>query len=371
MNKKNINTFIYSCLLTTILCSNAYAITEQLNASKAYLSTFKPNTDVIIDSQENKNVKALAPKKEIKFQNKSEVLKSLQSQINLPQSGVMDKETLQYIKDFQEENSLNVTGTLDYNTWFALFEQNDDWKIQTVKNSQKVWEDILQKQTISKSSKFIVVNIPTMTLTAYDWDGYSAKEALLSRVIIGKPSTETPIKDFQIISIKYNPTWTPTTGILKRGAYRKGQLDIDWVKKHGLQILDSENNIVSPEDIDSSEKYHFQQPAGDRNALGVLKFETNSPDNIYLHDTNERHYFGHNTRAYSSGCIRVQDFKDLANWIKNSNDVEIKLKRKDTYYEKINKTPVYLTYNQVIFYESQPFFAPDIYNKNHNTDFQK
>lgn len=371
MNKKKFHTFIYSCLLTTLFCSNVYAVTEQINASNIYLSTFKLNSEIIIDSQENKNFKAIAPNKEIKFQNKSEVLKSLQLQINLPQSGIMDQETLQYIKDFQEENSLNVTGTLDYNTWFALFEQNDNWKIETVKNSQKVWEDILQKQNISQTSKFIVVNIPTMTLTAYDWDGSSAKEVLLSKVIIGKPSTQTPIKDFQVISIKYNPTWTPTTGILKRGAYKNGQFDIDWIKKHGLQIRDRDNNIVSPEELNSSEKYHFQQPAGDKNALGVLKFETNSSDNIYLHDTNEKNYFNHNTRIYSSGCIRVQDFKDLANWIKNSNDVEIKLKRKDTYYEKVNKTPVYITYNQVIFYEGLPFFAPDIYNKNHNTDFQK
>jgi len=106
--------------------------------------------------------------------------------------------------------------------------------------------------------------------------------------------------------------------------------------------------------------------------LGVLKFETNSPDNIYLHDTNEKHYFGYNTRIYSSGCIRVQEFKDLANWIRDANDVNEKLKKKETYYEKVNKTPVYLTYNQVVFYGSdEPFFAPDIYGINNNTEFKK
>lgn len=367
-------------ILISLFIPNAYALTEQLSASKSYLTnqdttslTIKSmNENIIVDSHEIEvKAVAVAPNKELKLQNKSILLNNLQSQIGLKQTGLMDDDTLKYIQKFQEENSFNITNTLDYNTWFALFEQNQSWKNKTVQNAEQIWQTVLQKQVNANTSKFIVVNIPTMTLTAYDWDGTNATEAINSKIVVGKPSTQTPIKDFQILSIKYNPTWTPTTGILKRGAYKNGSLDTKWVKSHGLQILDSNNQIVLPENILNGENYRFQQPAGDKNALGILKFETNSADNIYLHDTNEKNYFNYNTRAYSSGCIRVQSFKELANWIKNSNDVEEKLKRKDTYYEKLNKTPVYITYTQVIFYEKEPLFAPDIYNKNNNTEFQK
>lgn len=384
MNKKN---SIYGVLIG--LCfSSAYAVTEQINAAQTYLlkqeSTVNINSehnnnsndDVIITNHvENNriidNVKAIAPNKELKVQQQNESLKILQNQLGLQSTGIMDIETMQYIQKFQEENSFNVTNILDYNTWFALFEQEMSWKIDTVKNAKKSWEDIVSKQTLANTSKFIVVNIPTMTLTGYEWDGFNAKEIVASKVVVGKPSTQTPLKNFDIISLKYNPTWTPTTGMLKRGAYKNGKLDLQWIKSHGLQILDSSNQIVSPDNMIAGQQYRFQQPAGDRNALGILKFETNSSDNIYLHDTNEKHYFNYNTRIYSSGCIRVQDFRNLANWLKNSNDVDEKLKRKDTYYEKLNKTPVYITYNQVIFYDNEPLFAPDVYKKNNNTQFIK
>lgn len=366
MKNKIILGFVLSLSL-----SHAFAVNEQIIFAKSYLNKLSSssNNDTVLNKSSSFS---LAPNKELKSGNKNELLKTLQEQIGLEQTGVMDKETMSYLKEFQKQNDLNVTQTLDYNTWFAMFEQNIDWKIQTVQNAQKSWENILNKQAASKSKKFIVVNIPTMTLTAYDWDGSEAHEALSSRVVVGKFKTQTPLKDFQIISIKYNPTWTPTDGILKRGAYKNGQLDLNWVKSHGLRVFDESGEEVDVNDVDVHQKYRFQQPAGDRNALGVLKFETNSPDNIYLHDTNEKHYFGYNTRIYSSGCIRVQEFKDLANWIRDANDVNEKLKKKETYYEKVNKTPVYLTYNQVVFYGSdEPFFAPDIYGINNNTEFKK
>lgn len=370
MNNKKV---ILSSLFLGLCISNAYAVTEQLSAAQTYLlkEESKTNNDVVLNNTSGVKNKALAPNKELKKSNSSEILKKLQAQINLPETGIMDEATVDYIKTFQEENSFNATSTLDYNTWFALFEQNENWKKQTVQQAQSSWREIVAKQVMANTPKFIIVNIPTMTLTGYEWDGSNAKEIVSSRVVVGKPSTQTPLKDFNILSIKYNPTWTPTDGILKRGAYKNGQLNINWVKSHGLRILDSNGQIVSPDNVVAGEKYRFQQPAGDRNALGVLKFETDSRDNIYLHDTNEKHYFGHNTRSYSSGCIRVQDFKELANWLKDNTDVEEKLKRKDTYYEKLNKTPVYITYNQVMFYDSEPLFAPDIYKINNNTEFQK
>lgn len=365
----NNNKKILSVIFIAFMYNNAHAVNEQLLASQNYL--LENNVNVEESNNKELSSNALAPKGEIRIQNKNELLKSLQVQIALEPTGIMDEPTTQYIQTFQEENNFNVTKTLDYNTWFALFEQNQLWKNNTVQKSEKIWQEILEKQTVANTEKFIIVNIPTMTLTAYEWDGQSSKEVLSSKVVVGKSGTETPLRDFNVTSLKYNPTWTPTDGMLKRGAYRNGNLDMGWVRSHGLRILDSNNRVVSPNNIVSGVKYRFQQPAGDRNALGILKFETDSTQNIYLHDTNEKKYFLHNTRAYSSGCIRVQDFKEVANWLKNADDVEEKLKRKDTYFEKIDKTPVYITYSQVMFYENTPLFAPDIYNRNKNTQFKK
>lgn len=363
--------FILCSVLTSFGLSNAYGVTAQISSAQAYLANLNANSQIIIENNGVESLPvALAPSKELKPKNQSELLKSLQSQVGLNETGVLDKETLNYIREFQKENGFNVTNTLDYNTWFALYEQDNSWKKFTVEQAEKIWQEVFAKQTMANTSKFVVVNIPTMTLTAYTWDGITATEVFTSKVVIGRPSTKTPLKDFQIVSLKYNPTWTPTDGILKRGAYRNGYLDLNWVKSHGLKVLNENNEVVPFSSVRKGVRYRFQQPAGERNALGILKFETNSTDNIYLHDTNEKRYFSYNTRAYSSGCIRVQDFKELANWLKNKDDVEEKLKNKNTFYERVDKTPVYFTYSQVVFYGETPLFAPDIYQLNNNTETQ-
>lgn len=351
-------------LVTTLLFSTSFAVTEQIKSSKEYL--LKNNIKI-----NEENAVALAPKKELSLNSKNSLILTLQKQLQLNETGVLDKETLSYIKNFQKDNDFNVSNTLDYNTWFALFEQNQDWKNKVINSSLMKFNEIIELQKKRNSSKFIVVNIPTMSLIGYEWDGKEAKEAIYSKVIIGKPKTQTPIKNFDIISLKYNPNWTPTNNIIKRNLFKNHVVDNEWITNHDLRVF-SNGVEIDPSEIIEGKDYKFIQPSGDKNALGVLKFETNSPDKIYLHDTNEKHLFNKNTRAYSSGCIRVQDFINLADWLKNSDNTSEKLsENKNTFFEKIEKTPVYITYNQVIFYGEDPLFAPDIYNINGDTLFQK
>ena len=49
------------------------------------------------------------------------------------------------------------------------------------------------------------------------------------------------------------------------------------------------------------------QPPGPQNVLGVVKFRFPNKHNVYMHDTPERHLFGGAVRAFSHGCMRVQN----------------------------------------------------------------
>ena len=49
------------------------------------------------------------------------------------------------------------------------------------------------------------------------------------------------------------------------------------------------------------------QPPGERNALGQIRFNFPNKFLVYQHDTPEQHYFAQDKRAYSHGCMRVQD----------------------------------------------------------------
>ena len=53
-----------------------------------------------------------------------------------------------------------------------------------------------------------------------------------------------------------------------------------------------------------------RQPPGNRNALGFIKFMFPNEHAVYLHDTPSRGLFSATRRAYSHGCVRVdQPFK--------------------------------------------------------------
>jgi murein L,D-transpeptidase YcbB/YkuD len=50
-----------------------------------------------------------------------------------------------------------------------------------------------------------------------------------------------------------------------------------------------------------------RQPPGERNALGRIKFMFPNDYAVYLHDTPSRGLFGATKRAFSHGCVRVDD----------------------------------------------------------------
>jgi murein L,D-transpeptidase YcbB/YkuD len=68
---------------------------------------------------------------------------------------------------------------------------------------------------------------------------------------------------------------------------------------------------VNPDSVDWSRvdirRFSFTQPAGSRNVLGVVKFRFPNKHDVYMHDTPERHLFNGPTRAFSHGCMRVQN----------------------------------------------------------------
>lgn len=353
---------VIGAILLLLQSTYALAITDQITQAQDYLTQLNLN---------GTNDQVIAPKVEIKQGQHSILLKNYQQQNNLNETGVLDKETLMFIQTKQKELNLNVTHTLDLNTWFATFQEPDSWQNNVINQAITQWNNIVQKQIQNNTENFIVVNIPSMTLTAYHWDNVKqeASEVMTSKVIIGKNTTETPMDDFFIWGIKYHPTWTPTNNMLKKNVFKNGEINTKWLASHHIKALDSSGNVVPYSQIQSHNTLHFIQPAGNSNALGILKFETTSKENIYLHDTNERNLFSHNSRAYSSGCVRVESFFDLALWVGNmdKNTLQHKMNNNETRIEKTPyKTPVYFTYSQVLFNNNKPIFFQDIYHKDNS-----
>jgi murein L,D-transpeptidase YcbB/YkuD len=319
---------------------------------------------------------ALAPLHDIRPGQSSPLIKLLQQQQNMTPTGRYDDELVQWVKSQQESANMTANGIIDQRTWFLIFEQPATWQKNTSDEAQKQWASIVEKQSNNATGQFVVVNIPDMTLRAYSWDNttHQATQLFTSKIIVGKPNTQTPLHDFFIWGIKYNPTWTPTSNMLKKNVFKNGAVNTAWLKQHGIRAVDSQGHVVPFSELSAQSSVHYMQPAGNSNALGVLKFETTSTEDIYLHDTNEKYHFNDNVRTFSSGCVRVQEYMQLAQWVSGLDEDTInhKLDNKQTRIEKIPaKVPVYFAYSQAWSDDGKTVFSPDPYHKENDISYKK
>lgn len=233
------------------------------------------------------------------------------------------------------------------------------------------WKDklnaLMEQAKEEGHDKIIVVNIPSYTLKAIDVN--TGEVAIESKIVIGKSVHETPMDRIDIIGLKYNPNWTPPMSVIKRNVINNLSNSNPYVRSHALKAVDYSGNVyplssVSRADILAG-RYRVQQAPGTSNSLGVLKFETNSSDNIYLHDTNQRYLFNNTNRSDSLGCIRVQQWYPLAQFVsfQNGDTIKSNLDKGKTYIQKVDKVPVFITYSLYDVVQGQPGKFKDIYNK--------
>src|SRR5258705_13343903 len=99
-----------------------------------------------------------------------------------------------------------------------------------------------------------------------------------------------------------------------------------YLAEKGYSLLDEKNEEVDPYFIDWSKyktgiPYKVVQGSGDDNALGILKFNFPNKYSVYLHDTNQRYYFSRQFRSLSHGCVRVQEWQKLSQFILNNDSM--------------------------------------------------
>lgn len=227
----------------------------------------------------------------------------------------------------------------------------------------------LEGLNLKKSSKTIIVNIPTYTLRAYDGENLF----LDSKVIVGMPSRQTPEMDTSLGQLKLNPDWTVPVSILKKDYFRKiKNYEENNLEGRGYYITDGVGSSVSFAEVASYSLDDFinrglmlKQSSGDGNALGKVKFVLRNSDSIYLHDTNNRSLFDKSRRALSSGCVRVQDYMELAGWAYGGyiSDVQDRINTGKTVYLNTDDVRVIITYLPAFVVGGVIRYADDIYHK--------
>ena len=124
----------------------------------------------------------------------------------------------------------------------------------------------------------------------------NGSEIWQTRVVVGKPSTATPMLTETMKYITVNPTWNVPPSIVQNEYLPALAQDPGVLERMGLKVVSNRDGSV-----------HIYQPPGDNNALGRIRFNFPNRFLVYQHDTPDKHLFAHDKRAYSHGCMRVQD----------------------------------------------------------------
>jgi len=139
---------------------------------------------------------------------------------------------------------------------------------------------------------YVMVNIPDYTLRIVKDD----KTFWKTKIVVGLPTKATPLISAEMKFITVNPTWNVPPSIIQNEYLPALREDPDALDRIGLKVQQAPDGTV-----------RIYQPPGDRNALGRIRFNFPNKFLVYQHDTPDKHLFAHDRRAYSHGCMRVQD----------------------------------------------------------------
>ena len=163
-------------------------------------------------------------------------------------------------------------------------------------------------------SEFVLVNVAGFRVYFVRNDAIAWR----ARAQVGKPFRATPIFRAEMSYLVLNPTWTVPPGIFAADILPAQRRDHGTLARKGLEVVDMKGNVVPPSSIDWASttprnfRYMLRQPAGPTNALGRVKFMFPNTHSVYLHDTPSKNLFDKSDRAFSSGCIRVENPLELA-----------------------------------------------------------
>ena len=211
---------------------------------------------------------------------------------------------------FQARHRLDTSGVIGKETIAAM-------NVSAAQRADQVRLNLERARWVlgGLTSDFMLVNLPAFK--AYLIRG--GTNIWESRTMIGQEARQTPTFRARMQTVVFNPDWTVPPTILEEDVIQGIREGRDMIAQKNLEVFDANGELVDPSSIDwdsadpENFPYTLRSPPGDGNALGRLKFEFPNPYLIYLHDTPSKELFDADKRTFSSGCIRVQDPKGLAN----------------------------------------------------------
>ena len=251
------------------------------------------------------------------------------------------------VRRFQERHGVNADGVVGKLTRSML-------NVPAGVRLRQLETNLIRLRSMSGflGERYVMVNIPAAEIEAVENGRIRSRHT----AVVGKVDRQTPVLTSKIHQLNFNPFWHVPVSIIRKDLIPTMKRDPEYLSRNKIRIYDWKGNELVKEEIDwntdEATKYLFRQDPGEINSLGSVKINFHNTHQVYLHDTPSKNLFGKEKRFHSSGCVRVQNVRDLISWILETNgeewsrgridDVITSAERLDVKVKK--PVPLYMTY---------------------------
>jgi murein L,D-transpeptidase YcbB/YkuD len=214
------------------------------------------------------------------------------------------------VKRFQARHGLPSDGVIGEFTLKAM-------NIPADVRLQQLNTNLIRLQTFPPElgRRHVMVNIPAAYVEGVEDGSVVTRHA----AVVGRISRQTHLVNSKIYEVILNPYWTAPRSIVEKDIVPLMRKDPTYLTRNNIRLIDGKGTEVAPETIDwNAEKapnLMFRQDPGKINAMASTKINFYNKNGEYMHDTPQQGLFNKLMRFESSGCVRVQNVRDLTNWL--------------------------------------------------------
>ncbi len=280
---------------------------------------------------------------------------------------VFDASLKEAVIAFQKSSSLTADGIAGARTILALNGATSEGAEADIVANLERWRWLPR----DLGAFHVMVNVPEFLARIYN-DGEVVYE---TKVVVGTARNQTPVFSEDMNHVIVNPYWNVPYSITSKEMLPGIRANpVNYLTNRGYEVVRN-GRVVDPLSVDwagvNLRSVRIRQKPGGRNALGNIKFMFPNRHAVYMHDTPSKSLFGRVTRAFSHGCVRVEDpfaFADAVlrqeeGW--NGARLKKAIGGKERRINLKHKVPVHIVYfTSFVDDEGRLQRRPDIYGQN-------
>lgn len=219
------------------------------------------------------------------------------------------------VRAFQSSAGLRPDGIIGSRTISALNGQDSG----QVRRRERIVLSMERLRWMPRSlgAKHVLVNQAAFTASVIE----NGHNVWTTKVVVGKPNTQTAVFSDEMETVEFNPYWGVPGSIIVHEMLPRLRNDPSYLDREGYEVVNAKGSVVPSSSVNwfnvssANIPVGVRQPPGRQNALGEVKFLFPNSHAIYMHDTPAKSLFAKTARAFSHGCVRVENPRHFAELI--------------------------------------------------------